>query len=247
MGGGLVRGLAHVGVACALEVAGIPIDYIAGTSAGSIVAALYSAGLNAVNLRERSLDLHWWRISRPAWSRHGLLSFDHLSRWLIRVIGDLQFSELKTSCVVVATDMKKGIPVYLTQGRVAKAVQASCSVPGFVVPVEMDGRTLGDGSLTDVLPVSVLRQMGADYVIGVDIFPFKLRQNLGPIGYMLASLEILLERAGGGIVQADCLIEPSLGGKTYLNFSRRAEFIELGRQAANDKLWKIREEINLAD
>jgi NTE family protein len=116
-----------------------------------------------------------------------------------------------------------------------------------VTPVEIEGRILGDGGVSDMLPVDVLRQMGADYVIGVDIFCFTLRSYLGPLGYMLATLEILLERAGGGITEADCLISPDLKGKSYFRFSKRGEFYDLGYKAALEKLECIRREIGLLE
>lgn len=83
-----------------------------------------------------------------------------------------------------------------------------------------------------MLPVSILRQMGADYTIGVDIFAFKVRRWLGPLGYLIAGFEIALERSGLGLEDADCCIAPALSGKTYMRFSRRDELFELGRQAA---------------
>ncbi len=87
-----------------------------------------------------------------------------------------------------------------------------------------------------MLPVSILRQMGADYVIGVDVFAHKVRRWLGPLGYLIGGFEITLERSGLGVVQADCGITPALAGKTYMRFSRRDELFELGRQAALAKL-----------
>jgi NTE family protein len=156
-------------------------------------------------------------------------------------MGAHDIRDMKIPFTVVATDMALGEPVSLRAGPLARAVQASCSLPGIVEPVEWEGRLLCDGGVSDMLPVDVLREMGADFVIGVDIFTFHLRRYLGPIGYVAAALEILLERAGGGISSADCLISPKLGGKTYLRFSKRQEFYELGRQAATESLECIRD------
>jgi NTE family protein len=240
LGGGVVRGMAHVGVISVLEEAEIPIDYVAGTSVGAIVAAAYCAGKSAAQLRDYALRFSWWRIARPVWPRHGIISFDRLADLLVDELGDLNFSDLKIPCVMVATDLTSGVPVELNQGKVAQAVQASCCVPGFVRPFEVNGRLLGDGGITNMLPVSVLREMGADYIIGVDVFKFTIRRWLGPFGYLAAALEILLERAGSGVELADCLISPNLVNKTYLRFSRRWELFELGRQAALAKLDEIR-------
>ncbi|MBN1147435.1 MAG: patatin-like phospholipase family protein [Anaerolineales bacterium] len=236
LGGGVARGIAHLGVISVLEEAGIPIDCISGTSVGAIIAAGYAAGIGAQRLIEYAHWFRWRRIARPVLPLKGLVSFDRLASWMVREFGDLTFADLKIPCAVVATDLRKGEPVALRQGRLAPAVQGSCSVPGFVTPVELDGRLLCDGGVSDMLPASVLRSMGADLVIGVDIFAFKIRPSLGPVGYLLAGLEILLDRSGCGVDEADCLIAPDLAGKPYTRFSQRVELIELGRQAALQKL-----------
>jgi hypothetical protein len=87
--------------------------------------------------------------------------------------------------------------------------------------------------------------MGADYVIGVDIFAFKIRRWLGPLGYLMAGLEIALERSGLGVDEADCRITPALAGKTYLRFSKREELFDLGRQAALDQLPAILRDLGM--
>lgn len=245
LGGGVVRGLAHVGVVAVLEEAGIPIDYVAGTSAGGIVAAALAAGYNARQLEAFAAKLGWRRLARPIWPRRGLVSFAPLEHWLTSDFGDLDFRDLKMPCVIVATDMERGEPVWLCEGKVAPAVHASCCVPGFVAPRELNGRLLGEGGLSNMLPVDVLHQMGADYVIGVDVFAFKIRRRLGALGFGLAGLEILLERSGGGLADADLLISPRLEGMSYLRFSKRKEFYRLGREATLARLADIRRDLEL--
>ena len=176
---------------------------------------------------------------------HGWFSFDKLARWLVAEFGDLDFVDLQIPYAVIATDLQNGEAVTFRKGRVAPAVQASCSVPGIVTPVEIDGRLLVDGSLVNTVPVSVLREMGADYVIGVDIFSSSLRSHWGPFGMAITAIEILVRGAGGGIRDADCLISPDLAGRTYLRFSKRDELIALGQQAAQAKLDCIRSELGL--
>jgi NTE family protein len=247
LGGGVVRGLAHVGVLSALEAEGIPVDYVAGTSAGSLIGATYCAGLSVEEIKQHTLRMYWWHIARPVLSLRGFVNFDRLAKWLIDRVGDLHFSELKIPCAAMATDLESGKPVALSEGRVAPAVQASCSIPGFVVPVQIGNKLLGDGSISDTIPVDVLRRMGADYVIGVDIFASSIRRRLGPLAIGLAALEILIERAGGGIDLADCLIAPDVAGKTYFRFSKREEFFELGEKAAREKLPEIRAALGLSE
>jgi NTE family protein len=245
LGGGVVRGLAHLGVLVELEQAGIPIDIVSGTSAGAIIGATYCAGMNIEAIKAYSINLRWWHVASPVWPSQGLVSFGKLKAWLTDKIGDLDFADLKIPYAVVATDLESGQPVKLDRGRLAPAVQASCAVPGLVRPVQIDGRLLADGSLSNTVPVSILREMGADYVIGVDIFSPSIRRWLGPVGMGIAALEILIERAGGGIDQADCLIAPNLAGQTYFRFSKRNELYTLGMEAAREKISSLKADLNL--
>lgn len=247
LGGGVVRGLAHVGVLSVLEEAGVSIDMISGTSAGAIVAACYGAGMNACQLKEYAWKFTWWRLVRPVWPLRGLVSFAGLERMLRRHLGDLRIENLRLPTAITATDIERGEPVYLRQGPLSLAVQASCSVPGFVTPVQWQGRWLAEGAVSDMLPVSILREMGADYVIGVDLFAFKVRRWLGPLGYLLAGFEIALERSGLGVESADRCIAPALSGKTYMRFSQRDELFELGRQAALAQLPVILRDLGMSD
>jgi len=246
LGGGVVRGLVHIGVLLVLEQEGIPIDLVAGSSAGSVIGAAYCAGLKLDHLVEFSRRINWLTIARPVWPIRGLVSFAALERVLISQIGDLTFADLKIPYTTVATDLLTGEMVPLNQGRVAPAVRASCSVPGIVVPAKLHGRLLVDGNYSNSTPVSVVREMGADYVIGVDIFTPTIRPRLGPVGYAIAGFEILVQAAGGGIASADCLISPDLKGKTYTRFSKRKQLIELGMSAAREKLPFIREALGLS-
>lgn len=239
LGGGVVRGMAHIGVLSVLEEAGIPVDYIAGTSAGSLVGGIYCAGYSTAQIKEHAMRLRWWHLLHPVLPRQGFFSFAPMERWLARILGDLTFDQLKIPFTAVATDLERAAPVWLRQGRLAPAIRASCSVPGIFTPVRLNGLVLGDGSLADTVPVDVLRQMGAEYVIGVDIFIASIRRGWGALGMGVNALEILVERAGGGIDRADCLIAPALRGESYVRFSQRERIYRLGEQAAREKLPSI--------
>jgi NTE family protein len=245
LGGGVVRGVSHIGVLSALQEAQIPIDYVAGTSAGSLVGALYCAGWSIERIRAAAKDLRWWRLARLTWPKFGWLSFEPMSRWLISQLGDIQIRDLHIPFAAVATNLVTGEPIRFCEGRLAPIIQASCSVPGLVAPTLIDELMLGDGSLSDTVPVSILREMGAEYVIGVDIFSPVYRRRLGPFSMALTSLEILVQHAGGGVELADCIIRPQLSGKTYSQFSKTEELIALGQQAVQRKLVEICQDLSI--
>ncbi len=244
LSGGVARGPAHVGVLAVLEEAGIPIDCVAGTSAGSIVGAAYCAGLPMAEMLALATGAGWRNVATPVWPRRGLVSFARMESWLEGVIGVLDIRDLSIPFAAVTADLTTGERVILRQGRLATAIRASCSVPGFVTPVEIDGRLLCDGGVADNLPVDAVREMGADFVIAVDLFMPGDAHRWGPLGMGAAALETLIRTSGGGIRQADCLIMPDISGFSYLRFSQSHAFIELGKAAARRALPGILSRLN---
>jgi len=236
LGGGGARGLAHIGVLAVLEESKIPIDFIAGTSMGSMIGAAYCAGVEIPRLMEIAADTRWWHISHPAWPRHGLLSFEKMEHWITDLMGDVDIRDLPIPFAAVATDIETGERIILREGPVGKVIRASSSVPGFVSPMEFQGRLLCDGGISDNLPDYAARLLGADYVIGVDVFAPAFRSFLGPAGAFLAAVETMVQHAGGGDLDADCLIIPDLVRASYVRLSRYEEIIEAGAQAAREML-----------
>lgn len=244
LGGGAVRGFAHVGALVELEKAHIPVSYVAGTSVGSIIGALYVAGVPLPVIRELATQMNWGYFARPTLSREGLVSFDKLEKWLIHMIGDLHFADLDTPFAVSTIDMESGEEVIINSGPLARAVRASCSVPGFVTPVWHNGRLLGDGGIVNNVPVSVVRQMGADYVIAIDVFQeSSSRRLLGPLNRGLEAIEILVR--GTGWRSADCTITPQLSGKTYVRFAHGGQLMDLGAAAMLEKLPVIQADLGM--
>lgn len=245
LGGGVLRGFAHLGALSVLTRENIPVDYVAGTSAGSIIGAFYCAGFDTQKGMEIAKKTRWYHLVGPTFPARGLVSFWRLERWLIKHLGDINFRDLQRPFAAVAVDVNTHEKIVLREGRLAPAVRASCSVPGAISPIRLNGRLLGDGSLVDSLPVSVLRDMGAHYTIAVDIFQPTKRRYLGPLGYALVALEILLQRAGGGISQADCLVQPRLQGASYLRFSLADRLFECGARAMQEKIAQVRKDLEL--
>lgn len=243
LGGGVVRGFAHLGVISVLEEAGIPIDLISGSSAGSLVGALYCYGLSTREALDQARHLNWLKLISLTFPSQGIFSFNKLERWLDNLIGPIDFADLAKPFAAVATDLNTGERIILNEGKLSPAVRASCSIPGFFEPREINGRVLGDGSLVDSIPVESARMLGADYVIGVDILTPTVREQWGAFGYGIDALEIVFQRTGGGYTQADCLISPYLAGCTYLRFSKVQDLYQRGQQAAREMLPTIRADL----
>lgn len=241
LGGGAVRGFAHIGVIQVLLRAGIPIDYVAGTSVGSLIGAAYCSGLPLDEIITVSKKINWFNIVRPHWGTEGIVSFRGIRTLVNENFGQSTFENLITPFAVVTTDIDADQAVVIAEGELAPAVEASCSVAGMVAPVKWQGKRLADGIFVNAVPVSVVQAMGADYVIGVDVFKPLIRPRWGFISHLVNAFEIVLRHAGGGMDSADCLISPDIGGFTYLRFAKRNQLIELGRQAAESKLPEIKQ------
>ena len=236
LGGGVARGLAHIGVLSVLEEAGIQVDCVAGTSMGAIIGAGYCAGLEIADLKELAARAGWWQVTRPALSAGGFVTFKRLERFLEEQIGEFDVRDLAIPFAAVASDLVNSERVILDQGRLCTAIRASCSVPGLAPPVELDGRVLVDGGITDNIPADVARMLGADFVIGVDVFTPAHKRYLGPLGQSITAIETLIRHAGQGKDECDCLIIPDLAGQSYFRFSNHVRLIALGEAAARRQL-----------
>ena len=243
LGAGSVRGFAHIGVLSVLMEAGIPIDFIAGSSVGSLIGAAYCVGMSIDEIRQTADEFKWHKIAGPSWTGNGIVSFEKMEKFIDVLLDAPNFEDLKVPLTVIATDIDADEAVILSTGRIAPAIRASCSVAGVVSPVLLDGKRLADGVFVNSVPVSAAKAMGADYVIGVDVLKAFIRPRWGFISYFVNAVEIALRHAGGGIKSADCLISPEIGGFTYLRYSKRYELYERGRLAAELKLAEIQRAI----
>lgn len=236
LGGGVARGLAHIGVLSVLEEARVPIDVIAGTSMGAIIGASYAAGLSIADLRDLAARTGWASVTKLRLSRDGLICFMRMEDWVEEIIGQFDIRDLAIPFGAVASDLISGERVVLWRGELGRALRASSSVPGFAPPVEWDGRLLVDGGVTDNVPGDVARMLGADYVIGVDVFMPTLRPQFGPLNRGLAAIETLVRHAGQGPTECDRLISPNLAGASYFRFSPYRDLIARGEDAARQQL-----------
>ncbi len=277
LGGGGVRGLAHLGILRVLERAGVAIDGIVGTSAGSIVGALYAHEPNVAAVSEkifaflssptfRRLNLRFdfdgrgngnakgslfnrivfgfrRQITMERMFRHpAIFKADPLARVTAELMGGRKIEESKIPLYVTALDLAAGDEVVLDRGSLGAAVQASCAVPGFFPPVQIDRRVLCDAGLINNMPIAVARRVGAETVIAVN-----LNRQVGSISALPTAIEVILrnEEIGTKLINdekrklADVVIEPDLGVRHWLDFSNPASVVEAGARAAEAKLDEI--------
>lgn len=242
LGGGVVRCLAHIGVLQVLDEHRIPVDVVVGTSGGSLIGAAYAAGLSARDIARAARGLAWRSLVKLRLRRDGVLDAKGLEDLLHRVVGPLEFGDLKRSFAAVATDIASGEEVVLQDGPVSDAVRASCAIPAVFLPVKIGGRTLVDGGLTNPLPVRTARKLGADAVIAVDVSPSlqQMGQPRNLVQIIVHSLNIMQrEQVQTSRALADVLVLPDLGDLGYTELDRLGDYVRAGRQAALAALPRI--------
>jgi len=169
LGGGSVRGLAHIGVLKVFEKERIPIDYIAGTSIGALIGASYSSGLSAQRIEQLALTAKLKELIDFTEPKTGFIAGKKIEKYIRKITAHKEFSELDIPLRVVATDLANGEKVVFREGDVAKAVRASISLPGVFSSVKIGKKELIDGGMVDPVPVDVVKKMGADIIIAVDL------------------------------------------------------------------------------
>jgi len=250
LGGGAARGLAHIGVLEVLEEENIPIDCIAGTSAGSIAGGLYAAGLTTAEMREAALGLNWMEVASIGLPKMGLLNFDKAIQWIDDLLANRPntFDSLNIPFAAVATDIVRGELIAINTGKLATALRASSSVPGIFTPTRLGDRLLVDGGTLNNLPVSVARRLGADYVIAVDLLPPGTITGKEPGNVMelvLTALYMLMRSTHNEGAEADRVILPDIGHISLFDLGRREELITAGRTAAQLVVPKIKRDLGL--
>ena len=168
-GGGSIHGVAHVGVLKAFAEKGLKFDFIAGTSAGAILGVLAAAQLPHAEIDRIARRIEWPGVRSMSWSGKGLMQNTDLRMSIDAALGNRKLEQLPVTFAAIATDVATGERVILRKGPAGLAIGASCSVPVFFEPVNSEGRDLVDGGLSEPVPVIAVREMGAEFVIGVDV------------------------------------------------------------------------------
>jgi NTE family protein len=252
LSGGAARGMAHVGVLRALTENNIPIHCIAGTSAGSIVAGAYASGMPVEEIAEFGRKLRWRDIGRVTMSRLGIQTNERLEQYLRGRLPITKFEDLTMPFAAVATDLKTNSAVVMKdQGDIPFAIRASCTIPGWYVPViDEQGRHLVDGGLVAVIPSVVTRSLGADIVIAVDVNSAGatfIGSTSSVIGVLFQSMMVVQKTASAYQRQmSDFVIDPKVGHVRWDEMGRADELITAGYEATLKSLPKIRDVINSA-
>jgi len=247
LGGGAARGFAHIGVLKVLEEENIPVHMVAGTSVGSLVGSLYCAGFRWQEIASFTKDVNWGQLAKPIWPTNGLVSSEKLEQTLNSVLKSSTFADLKLPFSAVAVDISQGEVVVLEHGAVAPAVRASCSIPGIFTPTEIDGRMLVDGGVLNSVPADVVRAMGADVVIAVNLNSDR-KKNGKPenvIDMLFYSFNLMVSKNTETTLRAaDVVIEPDLRDLGYYSLKKHDVAIARGEEAARRLIERIRARIS---
>jgi len=233
LGGGFARGIAHIGVLRALEEYEIPIDFIAGTSVGALIAATYASGTTLDEMERQGIETTFRDFGRWTLSRMGVATNERLEHFLHKFTTANLFSQMKIPLCIVATDIVTGQSVHLSTGEIGPALRASCAYPGLFLPVEIGGRTLVDGFLTEAVPAVAAQEMGAEMIISVHLEPglldSKPRSGIEVISRAFSIIQV-------GSVQpwrkaTDVLIEPDVHHVLWDEFTKTPELVAAGHEA----------------
>jgi NTE family protein len=242
--GGAARGNAHVGVLRAFAENNLPIDFIAGTSAGALVGGALASGMSLDEIEDLGRKLRWRDIGRVTMSRLGVQSNERLEQYLRARLPVSRFEDLRIPFAAVATELKTGAAVIMREGDLPFAIRASCAIPGWYVPVTDDqGRQLVDGGLVAVIPATVVRSLGADIVIAIDVNA-EGATFIGPsssiIGVLLQSMMVVQRTASHYQIETcDLVIQPKVGHIRWDEMGRADELIAAGYKAGLESVPKI--------
>ena len=243
LGGGGARGFAHVGVLKMLDAQGLKPDLIVGTSAGSVAGALYAAGYNGFDLQQMAFALDRATIADWSMFGKGLIRGDALQRFITEAVKRRPIEQLNIPFACVATRVDTGQPILFQRGSVGQAVRASSSVPGIFQPTTIGEHEYVDGGLVSPVPIRYAKQLGATYIIAVDVStPPNPAATTGKIDVLMRSFEIMGQSIRAAeLPQADVVIKPDLSGITSSDFEAKQQAILQGERAALAAMPKIRE------
>ncbi len=245
LGGGAARGFAHIGVIKALEAHGITPDIVVGTSAGSLVGALYAGGYGGFDLQRVALQIEDTLVTDWSIPDRGFIKGEALQGFVNQAVQNRPLDKLNKPFAAVVTDLQSGDQVVFRVGNTGMAVRASSAVPGVVQPVSISGRDYVDGGLTSPVPVRAARGMGADVVIAVDISNVpRFGKTKDSVDVVLQAFAIMAQRlAAHELAEADVVIRPETGTMRGTDFGNRHLAIIEGEKAGLAAIAAIKQKI----
>ena len=242
LGGGAARGFAHIGVIQVLEEAGIRPNLVIGTSAGSLVAALYASGKGGAELATLAQAMDEGTFADWSFPGRGLIRGEALARYVREHTGGKRIEQMRMPLGIVATDLDNGEGIVFRVGDTGVAVRASSAVPAVFQPVRIGAREYVDGGLVAPVPVRYARQMGAQLVIAVDISEAPEGAATGDLMRMLLQTFSIMGRSINRfeLAGADVVLRPKLAGVSGADFTARTRSIQAGRDAAQAALGELR-------
>jgi NTE family protein len=245
LAGGFARGIAHIGVLRILREAGIPIDFVAGTSVGALIGAAFCAGTSLEEMERIGSTTSFTDFGRwtPSWL--GLATNQRLEKFLAQFTPVKTFEEMAIPLAIATTDINAGVSVYYTRGPVGLPLRASCAYPGLFVPIQYEGRTLVDGFLTSPVPVEGALLLGADVVIAVYLEAGNLEQPRTFTDVLSRSFNIIQRHTDlTWRQQADVIIEPDVKPFVWDDFTKTPDLVAAGATATLAALPEIRAAIS---
>ncbi len=245
LSGGSTLGIAHIGALKALAEHGIPVHAISGTSAGSLVAALYAFGIPIEQMTAITKDMKWRRLARFARSRMGWASNRGIGALIEQLLGNILIEDAHIPLAIIATNIETGKKRIFQTGSVLEAVRASTSIPGIFTPVELDDGLYVDGGLSENLPLSPLKDMGADILVGINLSTRSKTFRPTNVSHVIKrSVAILSEHQGrASREQAHVLIEPQLNEFSASSFADADRILQAGYEATETAIPLIKESI----
>jgi NTE family protein len=249
LGGGAARGFAHIGVIKALEAQGIVPDIVVGTSAGSVVGSMYAYGYNGFTLQKMAMEMDEASISDwalPFFSKSsGVLKGEALQAYVNKAVHGQPIEKLKIPFGAVATDLKTGQPILFRRGNTGQAVRASSAVPSVFQPVSIAGKTYVDGGLVAPVPVRFAKEMGAEFIIAVNISSATEAQaTASSLDVLMQTFTIMGQRLNQHeLKDADIVITPALGTMGSADFNGRNLAVLAGEQAAASVMSQLKAQL----
>lgn len=247
LGGGGARGFAHIGVIKMLDALDIKPDIVVGTSAGSVAGALYAAGYDGFTLQEMVFDLDKSMVTDWSVFGKGLIKGQALEDYINRAVGNRAIEQLKRPYACVATRMRDGQPILFQRGNVGMAARASSSVPGIFEPVVIGGEEYVDGGLVSPVPIKYAKQLGADFIIAVDVSSSAAREEAaGKMGMLLKTYTIMGNSIRDAeLPLADVVITPKQDLVGSADFESKHKAVLAGERAALAAAPAIREKLKI--